>query len=296
SLRCVNTVVTACGKAEGCCPRGCNSLNDPDCRPVCGNGVVEAGELCDGNCPTTCNDNNPCTNDRLAGSPTTCNATCTFTPIRNGCATDGCCESGCSYLADADCNARYGGSFHDYVNCGTTCETANPFTGTCGGPANFKSHFVDTIDGGCNTSTHRATIFYRDVNYSAFSDDFLGFFARYDSACGAGCFTINPIGGGCQCTPNAKRIDLRISRFCSTTLVPATLSVCYGYSANLQLRTFGGAYELQDNGACLVANPLAGNACACPAGFRGHLYRTNIVVGTATTGASIYFCHRQTVP
>jgi hypothetical protein len=38
---------TACMNGDGCCPSACNSTNDSDCQPRCGNGVVENGESCD---------------------------------------------------------------------------------------------------------------------------------------------------------------------------------------------------------------------------------------------------------
>src|SRR5262249_36169656 len=37
---CVHAPVTACSSMpDGCCPPGCNAVNDRDCSPVCGNGV-----------------------------------------------------------------------------------------------------------------------------------------------------------------------------------------------------------------------------------------------------------------
>lgn len=39
-----------CQSGDGCCPAGCNAVNDNDCAPFCGNSVVEPGETCDGNC------------------------------------------------------------------------------------------------------------------------------------------------------------------------------------------------------------------------------------------------------
>ena len=44
---CSNVTITSCTNSDGCCASGCNSLNDNDCQPRCGNGVIEAGEQCD---------------------------------------------------------------------------------------------------------------------------------------------------------------------------------------------------------------------------------------------------------
>ena len=44
---CSHVAITACTNGDGCCASGCNSLNDNDCQPRCGNGVIEAGEQCD---------------------------------------------------------------------------------------------------------------------------------------------------------------------------------------------------------------------------------------------------------
>jgi hypothetical protein len=35
-MACVETPITACGPADGCCPAGCTPTNDPDCGPCCG--------------------------------------------------------------------------------------------------------------------------------------------------------------------------------------------------------------------------------------------------------------------
>jgi cysteine-rich repeat protein len=39
--------VATCAGGDGCCPAGCNTTNDSDCMPTCGNGLIESGEVCD---------------------------------------------------------------------------------------------------------------------------------------------------------------------------------------------------------------------------------------------------------
>jgi hypothetical protein len=145
---CVHTPITACNNTvnDGCCPSGCNTTNDRDCNPVCGNRVVESGELCDtciirsgqtcnavmcpagcttaatGFCPTLadCNDGNPCTIDTLAG--TGCQQHCVHTQDTS-CSptTNGCCPSGCNANNDPDCSPVCG---NGVVEPGENCDTA----------------------------------------------------------------------------------------------------------------------------------------------------------------------------
>jgi len=45
---CSNPAISSCTNGDGCCPSGCNAVNDNDCSQVCGNGVKEGTEQCDG--------------------------------------------------------------------------------------------------------------------------------------------------------------------------------------------------------------------------------------------------------
>ncbi|MDD9935598.1 MAG: hypothetical protein OXT09_18450 [Myxococcales bacterium] len=86
---CMHTPIAACVPDDGCCPAGCDSNQDSDCEPQCGNGVLEEGELCDPleSCPTECDDGDPCTTGTLTGDAASCSAACEQerTP---GCAAD----------------------------------------------------------------------------------------------------------------------------------------------------------------------------------------------------------------
>jgi hypothetical protein len=123
--------VTACVNGDNCCPGGgsgtCNSLNDSDCTPVCGNGVVEAGEQCDGNCPSSC-PNIGCTARTLQG--TGCQRQCVASgTVACGTNGDGCCPTtGCNANKDNDCSPVCG---NGVIEPGELCELSS---GDAGAP------------------------------------------------------------------------------------------------------------------------------------------------------------------
>ncbi|MBI4953304.1 MAG: hypothetical protein HY908_14830 [Myxococcales bacterium] len=73
---------------------------------ACGDGDLDPGELCDGDCPLECSDADFCTDDHLAGSPQSCNATCPLPVIATCIDNDGCCPGGCYNSIDNDCTLR----------------------------------------------------------------------------------------------------------------------------------------------------------------------------------------------
>ena len=129
SLACSYTEVLECISDDGCCAPGCNSLNDNDCSPECGNGVVEAGEACDGDCPSTCSSDNACESVTLTGAADTCDAVCVAEAILACVDNDGCCGLGqndsgdalCSLANDNDCSATCGDGV---VSDGEACDSA----------------------------------------------------------------------------------------------------------------------------------------------------------------------------
>jgi hypothetical protein len=122
-----NGTQMACVNNDNCCPGGgagtCNSLNDNNCMPYCGNGVVESGEICDGNCPSSCS-NVGCTVYTLQGTGCTrqCVATGTLACGMGGAsAHDGCCPvTGCNANLDGDCMPSCG---NGVVESGELCDT-----------------------------------------------------------------------------------------------------------------------------------------------------------------------------
>jgi hypothetical protein len=100
---------SVCVTGDGCCPSNCNTSNDGDCQPRCGNGVVESGEKCDpvSSCPSTC-PNQGCRLRRL-NAQGTCNAECVDGGMQTACRSgDDCCPPGCNANNDDDCEPRCG--------------------------------------------------------------------------------------------------------------------------------------------------------------------------------------------
>ena len=135
-------LITECRSGDGCCPTGCNSLDDQDCSASCGNKVVEPshGETCDPpeTCPVDCGAPEACVSHVMTGSRANCNVTCVATPIVACVAGDGCCPAGCTHDTDPDCplpypSGPYGVDIGDtiYDLCVTECECAGAeLTGT----------------------------------------------------------------------------------------------------------------------------------------------------------------------
>src|SRR5579884_4083130 len=130
TARCVYRQVTECGRDDGCCPQGCNATNDPNCRPVCGNGVVESGETCDpsSTCPQSCDDGNACTRDVLSGSAASCDVRCDHSPITSCGPSDGCCPAGCNANNDPDCQPTCG---NGVVEAGEACDPPSSCPQSC---------------------------------------------------------------------------------------------------------------------------------------------------------------------
>lgn len=89
----LNNETCSCGNitqciSDGCCPSGCNYTSDSDCPNP---------DLCQTD--SDCDDNNPCTQDVCSGQP----KNCSYSPVTECFAGDGCCPEGCTYFSDLDC-------------------------------------------------------------------------------------------------------------------------------------------------------------------------------------------------
>ncbi len=103
--------ITECIGGDGCCPGGgfgaCNSTNDSDCGPVCGNGTIESGENCEGAGCTCGGESYSCF--APIGGPDTCNIQC-HVPAQECGAADACCPyvrgsggESCNRSSDEEC-------------------------------------------------------------------------------------------------------------------------------------------------------------------------------------------------
>jgi hypothetical protein len=158
---------TACESGDGCCPSGCNSGNDKDCSPSCGNGVLDTGETCEPNvgagCPTSCALGDGCHPTALTGSAANCNAACVSSAITtpSGATKDGCCPGGgATFANDQDCPGC-----GDHVlqapelcdgNCPTTCDDGNPCT------TNVLNGGASTCNAACSFPTIAASTAAKD--------------------------------------------------------------------------------------------------------------------------------------
>jgi hypothetical protein len=119
----------------------CVPVSDGGAPPAaCGNGVVDPGEACDpavvapiiGACPVAadCDDHNPCTSDSLDGTAAQCSARCAHSSVTACGPVDGCCDTGCTPVSDADCSATCGnGSVDGAESCDKAIAIGNP--GAC---------------------------------------------------------------------------------------------------------------------------------------------------------------------
>ena len=218
---CMHTPITACNNAanDGCCPSGCNTTNDLDCNPVCGNGVVESGELCDtgitsgvGKCPTLadCNDGNPCTSDTVAG--TGCQQHCVHTQDTTCSLTsNGCCPSGCNANNDRDCSPVCG---NGVVESGETCDTAIG----AGQQGHCPSGIADCDDGiACTVDGFIGSACTSQCTHTAATCSFTA-----DGCCPSGCNANNDT----DCPPVCGNGVVEPGENCDTAIPQGQIGAC----------------------------------------------------------------------
>jgi hypothetical protein len=146
TAKCVESgTETICKSGDGCCPSQCNSNNDGDCSPSCGDGVIGSGETCDP--PSQCASlraaciSSDDTVRTPMGDPGRCTFTCAEQARKCGPA-DGVCPPGCAPAADPDCKKPAGASCSANSDCSSSScldrfcctQTCSPCQ-TCSGPA-----------------------------------------------------------------------------------------------------------------------------------------------------------------
>lgn len=135
--------------------------------------------------------------------------------------------------------------------------------------------------------------------------NFFGAHESYPAEC-PGCATANATTGDCSCPSPSSELVLAVQsdcpgipmrsatklRLCTTSSVPSSSD-------------FGGAYQVDDlpgwcgsAASCRVGNPMAGGACACPAGFDPIAVRSIIRLpcDNGEAGTQIVFCGNKNVP
>lgn len=126
NFRCTMERIADCHNDDGCCPDTCNSTNDSDCSPSCGNRALEARETCEAEtdkpCPSSCDDGKPCTKDTQTGSAQMCNVVCSHEPITAAANGDACCPDSANANNDDDCEADCGNSTQEN---GEECDDGN---------------------------------------------------------------------------------------------------------------------------------------------------------------------------
>ena len=102
-------------------------INSPEC--LCGNGTRDPDETCDDTsnteCPTSCTKPNACTAVTLTGSPKTCDAACSPSPITACDSGDGCCPDECSFETDKDCEAPPQPCGNERLDPNETCDNSS---------------------------------------------------------------------------------------------------------------------------------------------------------------------------
>lgn len=135
--------------------------------------------------------------------------------------------------------------------------------------------------------------------------NFFGAHESYPAEC-SGCATANLATGDCSCASPSSELVLAVQSDCPGVPMrfATKLRLCTTSSVSMT-SDFGGAYQVDDiaglcnaTAQCRVGNPMAGGACACPAGFDPIATRSIIRLpcdGTET-GTQIMFCANKNAP
>lgn len=197
------------------------------------------------------------------------------------------------------------GCFETEALCGGACVDVSSHPqhcGECDHPcAGDGTSEGACVDGACVSSCA-----------AGFADDggtcknFFAAFEEWPAEC-AGCANPNPYSGACGCPASTSPLPLHVQSDCPGVPMRSatTLELCVtsGVAASSD---FGGAYELDDfdgwcgaTARCRVANPMAGDTCACPAGFDDVIALRSIIrlpCDGAEAGNTIFLCGNKDAP
>lgn len=213
--------IFGCAADDGCCPSGCNSNNDSDCSPTCGNGIVENSELCDtkiaagqaGACPTiaTCNDKKVCTSDSVLNA-STCGALCLNSAIQTCGPSEGCCPTGCNANNDSDCSPTCGnGALEKNELCDTKIAAGQ--AGACPALTSCNDGKACTLDSVLNAGTCAAQCNNSVITKCSQAED---------GCCPTGC---NANNDG-DCSPVCGNSALEYPELCDTKIAAGQAGSC----------------------------------------------------------------------
>jgi hypothetical protein len=201
-------------------------------------------------------------------------------PGEHGCfATETTCDGKCVHI---ESNAAHCGA------CNNPCPTGMDQASQC-------------VDGQCVFTCNAG--FVEDQGYCR---NFFGAYEPYPNDC-QGCGAANPYTGGCSCPSPSTALSLAVQSDCpNMALRSATrLNLCVTPGVSPET-DFGGAFQVDDfdgwcgaTAKCRVGNPLAGGACACPAGFDDNAALRSIVrlpCDGGEAGTTVIFCGNKEVP
>jgi hypothetical protein len=165
------------------------------------------------------------------------------------------------------------GCFSTETECDGKCvdlETHADHCGACGESCNSGPNQAgQCIAGSCVQGCQAGF-----VSDGGTCKNFLGAHQQWPAEC-PGCNSPNASTGDCSCPAGASDLALAVQSDCPGMPMRAAteLRLCVPGGVS-ETSDFGGAYQVDDfegwcgaTAKCRVGNPLAGGACACPAGF-----------------------------
>lgn len=199
-------------------------------------------------------------------------------------------EHGC-FATEATCGGKCVDLMSSATHCGacdTPCAGGADRTGTC-------------VDGVC---AYQCDAGFVDVG--GVCKNFFGAHEAYPNDC-QGCSTANPSTGTCACPSPSSAISLAVQSDCPGMPLRSStrLNLCVTPGASPE-SDFGGAFQVDDldgwcgaTAKCRVGNPLAGGACACPAGFDEVIGLRSIIrlpCDAGEVGTAVVVCGNKDVP